>query len=246
VPKETDNLSPLPASEADKVPATGSLASQPKQDAPMPANPNSEPVNASPTNVPNNKTGPMAKSPPPANTQKCAVCGHVNRVGVLVCENCGTNLVTGRETTVGTKDFGQQTGDDTESHEVMVNTAGSNRFEDNMMLRLEIDGAPTPIVIYPKTETSLGRRDPGTGVSPDIDLTAYAGYRQGVSRNHAMLRLRDRVLEIYDLGSSNGTLVNGVRLNAHQPHPLRDGDEVTLGKMVIRVLFQARNRPRTP
>ncbi|MBN8637873.1 MAG: FHA domain-containing protein [Anaerolineae bacterium] len=244
-PKETDNLA-LPAAEADKVPSTGSLASQAKQDAPMPANPTGEPASPSATSVPNIKTGQMPKPATSTNTQKCAVCGHINRVGVLVCENCGTNLVTGRETSVGTKDFGKEPGDDTESHEVMVNTAGSSRFEDNMMLRLEIDGAPTPIVIYPKTETSLGRRDPGTGSSPDIDLTAYAGYRQGVSRNHAMLRLRDKVLEIYDLGSSNGTLVNGVRLNAHQPHPLRDGDEVTLGKMVIRVLFQARNtRPRS-
>lgn len=181
-------------------------------------------------------------SPAPAHTHKCAVCGHVNRAGILVCENCGTNLATGREATIGTKDIGQAKLDDTQ--EFVVNSAGSARFEDNMMLRLEIEGAPTPIVIFPKLETSLGRRDPGTGSAPDIDLTAYAGYRKGVSRYHAMLRLKDKKLEIYDLGSSNGTLVNGVRLSAHQPHPLRDGDMIMLGKMIIRVLFQLRSRTR--
>ncbi len=155
--------------------------------------------------------------------------------------------MTGREATVGTKDIGQHpiSGLVTDTHEMMINTAGGGRFEDNMMLRLEIDGAPTPIVIYPKLETSLGRRDPGTGGAPDIDLTAYAGYRKGVSRNHAMMRLKDKTLEIYDLGSSNGTLVNGIRLSAHQPHALRDGDEITLGKMAIRVLFQVRNRTKS-
>jgi pSer/pThr/pTyr-binding forkhead associated (FHA) protein len=111
-----------------------------------------------------------------------------------------------------------------------------------MVLRLEIEGAPTPILLHPKYETSLGRRDPATGTMPDVDLSAYAGYRLGVSRKHAIIRLKNERLEIYDLGSSNGTSVNGTRLNAHQPQVLRDGDELLLGKMMVRVLFQVRSR----
>lgn len=210
---------------------------------PLTAQFKSDAAPASQTAIPSSKPVEPAKPAQPTST-KCSVCGHINRVGILVCENCGTNLLTGREASVGTKDFGQKSAPLEDTHEIMVNTAGSARFEANMMLRLEIDGAPTPIVIYPKAETSLGRRDPGTGVAPDIDLTAYAGYRKGVSRNHALLKLNNKVLEIHDLGSSNGTLVNGVRLSAHHPHPLRDGDEITLGKMIIRVLFQVRNRTR--
>ncbi|HVU12707.1 MAG TPA: FHA domain-containing protein, partial [Phototrophicaceae bacterium] len=102
--------------------------------------------------------------------------------------------------------------------------------------------APTPLLITPKAETTLGRRDPTTGTQPDVDLSAYAGYRLGVSRNHAVIRLKNRLLEIFDLGSSNGTSVNGVRLAPHQPHVLRDGDEIMLGKMMIRVLFQTKNK----
>ena len=257
--KPETNLPAPPAKPAAAPPPVPQPAPQPvPQPAPPPDAPK-PPAPQSTTQVPPSKpevttgaiTGkPMPqppgppKAPPPSAAQKCSVCGHVNRPGILVCENCGTNLATGREASVGTKEIGQEE-KISESQEVMINTAGTLRFEDNMMLRLEIEGAPTPIVIYPKSETSLGRRDPGTGVAPDIDLTAYAGYRKGVSRNHAMLRLKEKRLELYDLGSSNGTLINGVRLSAHQPHLLRDGDEITLGKMVIRVLFQVRNRTRS-
>ena len=184
---------------------------------------------------------------------KCPKCGHFNRPGVLVCENCSTLLVKDGEVVVGgTKQFDSEKpeGDQnqpaaTETGEMLklaMSTAGSTQFHDNMVLRLEIEGAPTPILLHPKSETSIGRRDPATGTLPDVDLTAYAGYRLGVSRKHAIIRLKNKQLELYDLGSSNGTSINGVRLTAHQPQALRDGDEIMLGKMVIKVLFQIRNR----
>ena len=189
----------------------------------------------------------------------CPKCGRVNRPGILVCENCGTLLVSDEkpassEKPVSTKRFeGDKFVDDidqtyrtstetSELYSVAASSAGSTNFTENMVLRLEIDGAPTPILLHPKAETSIGRRDPATGTMPDVDLSAYAGYRLGVSRKHAFIRLKNHQLEMYDLGSSNGTSVNGVRLTAHQPHVLRDGDEILLGKMVIRVLFQVRNR----
>lgn len=182
--------------------------------------------------------------------QTCPNCGHINRPGVLACERCGTVLVRGEDSSISTKRFESDRGRDEsndadevpEAIQQAMSTAGSAEFHDNMMLRLEVDGAPTPIVLYPKSETTIGRRDPATGTMPDIDMTAYAGYRLGVSRNHAIIRLKNRQLEIYDLGSSNGTAVNGVRLVPHKPQILRDGDEITLGKMSIRVLFQLRNR----
>jgi hypothetical protein len=189
----------------------------------------------------------------------CPKCAHVNRPGILVCENCGTLLVTDKQSEAEkpvTKRFENEKAtfvDDaeqtyrqaTETSELLsaaMSSAGSTQFTDNMVLRLEIDGAPTPILLHPKAETSIGRRDPATGTMPDVDLSAYAGYRLGVSRKHAIIRLKNHQLEIYDLGSSNGTSVNGVRLTPHQPHVLRDGDEVLLGKMMVRVLFQIRSR----
>ena len=180
---------------------------------------------------------------------KCPTCGFTNRAGVLVCENCGTNLISGESSVLGTRklhgDEDDKGGDESKlstSEMQAIKSAGTEVFEESMVLRLEIDGAPAPILIYPKAETSLGRRDPATGTMPDVDLTTYAGYRMGVSRRHAVIRLNNKRLEVYDLGSSNGTSVNGVRLAPHQPYPLRDGDEVALGKMVMRAIFQSGGR----
>lgn len=126
----------------------------------------------------------------------------------------------------------------TEAQKQAVLSAGTDHFSESMVLKLEIEGYPTPLVITPKNEITLGRRDPATGTMPDIDLTAYSGYRLGVSRTHAIIRMKGDQLELLDLGSSNGTQINGSRLTPHHPQIIRDGDLITLGKMVIRSIFQ--------
>ena len=191
---------------------------------------------------------------------KCPNCSLVNRVGVLVCENCGTSLIAGAASvpsTRGLKDPSLGTGQlfssaldevfkesklpfstpDTAS--APAPTAKSDLlFEDSMVLRLEIVGATIPILVYPKKDTLIGRRDVTTGTMPDVDLTSYAGYRMGVSRRHAIIRLQDKRLEVVDLGSSNGSTLNGVQMQPHQPYPLRNGDELMFGKMKLRVIYQ--------
>ncbi len=54
-----------------------------------------------------------------------------------------------------------------------------------------------------------------------------------ISRRHCRLELREEVVWIEDLGSSNGTYVNGVRLQS--PHPLRHGDNICVGNIVFRL-----------
>ncbi|HJQ25800.1 MAG TPA: DUF3616 domain-containing protein [Blastocatellia bacterium] len=62
-----------------------------------------------------------------------------------------------------------------------------------------------------------------------------------VSNTHAMLLARDGGYSIVDLGSRNGTYVNGERLGT-QAHTLRHGDTVQLGQ----TLLTFRNRAETP
>lgn len=121
----------------------------------------------------------------------------------------------------------------------------SSIFTEDTILRLEIMGSPQPVLVYPKKEVMVGRRDATTGTQPDLDLTPYAGYRMGVSRRHLMFRMADRRIEVVDLGSSNGSRLNGIIMQAHQPYLLRDGDLLTLGKMDVRVTFQAPPPPIT-
>lgn len=193
----------------------------------------------------------ITSSSEPSTGPVCPTCGHRNRPGVLLCENCGTNLMTGKQTTVGTRDLREQEAEkaaedsllDTEQRKA-VEMAGGSVFNEEMVLRVEIEGGSTPMLVYPKQEIIIGRRDPNTGGMPDVDLTAYAGYRMGVSRRHAAIRLQEKHLNLSDLGSSNGTFLNGTRLSAHRPYQLRDGDEVRLGQMVLRLFFQSsKERP---
>jgi serine protease Do len=52
-----------------------------------------------------------------------------------------------------------------------------------------------------------------------------------VSRRHAVLRAIDGELEVEDLGSANGTFVNGARLD--EPRRLCPGDEIAIGPVVL-------------
>jgi predicted component of type VI protein secretion system len=47
-----------------------------------------------------------------------------------------------------------------------------------------------------------------------------------VSRHHARIRLEGDKYVLEDMGSKNGTFVNGQEL--HEPHPLQDGDEIQI------------------
>ena len=54
-----------------------------------------------------------------------------------------------------------------------------------------------------------------------------------VSRRHAALRRRDGIWMLVDLGSTNGTWVNGRRVGARTP--VRRGDVVQLGEVQLRL-----------
>jgi CRP-like cAMP-binding protein len=84
-------------------------------------------------------------------------------------------------------------------------------------------------------ETTVGRVDPVTGIKPDIDLTPVDGKRS-ISRRHARIR-RDKgggFSVIEDVGTMNGTFVNGVRLVAGRGAPVVAGDTVVFGTIQCR------------
>lgn len=58
-----------------------------------------------------------------------------------------------------------------------------------------------------------------------------------VSRSHARILVQDGSVTIEDMGSTNGTFVNGQRLTRQVPVPLSDGAEITFGgtKLTLRL-----------
>jgi pSer/pThr/pTyr-binding forkhead associated (FHA) protein len=87
---------------------------------------------------------------------------------------------------------------------------------------------PTPGKVFPVSGESFTiGREPGNGiVINDAEI----------SRKHARMAQQGNTYTIEDLGSTNGTFVNGVRLTA--PHALRPGEVIALGEQ-ISVVFEA-------
>lgn len=89
----------------------------------------------------------------------------------------------------------------------------------------------------------LGRMDPNQDIYPEVDLTDYLALEQGVSREHACISRRGNVVEVEDMASTNGTLLNGERLAPYLPVPLLDGDQLQLGKLLIEVRLKGSYEP---
>ncbi len=79
------------------------------------------------------------------------------------------------------------------------------------------------------TETSVGRRDPVTGIYPDVDLSPVDSQRS-ISRRHAKIFRRGaKYFLSEEIGTMNGTFVNGERLETGVPAEVKPGDELRIG-----------------
>lgn len=164
----------------------------------------------------------------------CPFCSSENREGTLFCESCGQSLFSeAAQGVVSTKQLNnppEELGGKA--------TWGTARFDRHSSIIVHIRDAPEPILLQPAQETVLGRFDQASGTAPDLDLTPYGALEKGVSRMHAAVRRGEDTLTLVDLGSVNGTHLNGQRLIPNQPRVLRDGDEIRLGKLVMHVYFK--------
>ncbi len=159
----------------------------------------------------------------------CPRCKRPFRPGELACAQCGTVFSTeGKTQQINTADvqFEQQKkqapGDVPDGNEKTITChIGNNALTLNVSSTLVlgrysgIEGDPTP----------------------DVDLTPYGGEEKGVSRRHVRIQYKNRLLYVFDLGSSNGTWLNGHSLVSNSGRPLRDGDELRLGRLKMQISF---------
>jgi predicted Ser/Thr protein kinase len=78
----------------------------------------------------------------------------------------------------------------------------------------------------------LGRASEAESYQPDFDMTFY-DEGDYVSRRHARITKGRAGYFITDLGSSNGTTVNGHALSPHRARLLRNADRIKVGLVVI-------------
>jgi pSer/pThr/pTyr-binding forkhead associated (FHA) protein len=86
------------------------------------------------------------------------------------------------------------------------------------------------ILLPEEGELVMGRFDPYTHTTPDIDLSFEDQQDRGVSRRHALIGGWRGQYQLTDLGSSNGTWINDKQLQLHERQSLQVGDEVRLGR----------------
>jgi hypothetical protein len=85
--------------------------------------------------------------------------------------------------------------------------------------------------VFPLTKSRYAPRGPitiGRTSENDIVIPEYS-----VSRKHCFLGLAEGNYRITDCGSANGTLVDGTPIGKLIPHPLRGGEILTLGRLML-------------
>jgi pSer/pThr/pTyr-binding forkhead associated (FHA) protein len=99
-------------------------------------------------------------------------------------------------------------------------------------------GSEKVIHITGNDEVTLGRFTKGQTIIPDIDLSPFQAYEAGVSRLHANIDIKNSEITIKDLGSANGTRLNGMRIQPHQAYQIKHGDVLTFGRLKVQVLIK--------
>lgn len=164
----------------------------------------------------------------------CPCCNYNNSVDSAYCSQCGTLLLTakgGLETlavnTLATGNF------------TITNSATDKLVAtlDDNELALKFADTDSPVRIDRTKSIVLGRDD-DAGSRSVLNLTPHGAVEAGVSRQHAVIDNTDDELTITDLGSTNGTRLNGSRLTPHLPYILRSGDKVQLGTLSFYIYYK--------
>ena len=158
---------------------------------------------------------------------KCPFCSSTYPENTLFCDECGSYLAPGDGQ--ATDPLSGQGSDESKEGK-----PGSGSFK-TLMLAMD-DGGSVELPL--SKEVILGRLDPGRAIFPDVDLTSQDGMDKGVSRRHARITLREGQVFVEDLNSLNGTFLNATRLVPELPYPVKDGDRIQLGKLLVTVTLR--------
>jgi FHA domain len=168
--------------------------------------------------------GGQANSAPQPDVKPCPACGA--SVSGRFCETCGHDSAlpapatpAGPEPTTWTAVVAA----DRDFYERVLAREGPETVDFPQFF-------PVRRITLQGSTALIGRGNRDQGVQPEIDLGIHPADR-GVSGQHAVLRMRDSGLTVTDLGSTNGTSLNGsdTLLVQNQETPLADGDRIHVG-----------------
>ena len=153
---------------------------------------------------------------------RCARCGHENESPANFCSSCGASLGDGDETTASLALL-----EDRQELEAQLGDLLSELPADTGILVVRRGPNAGSTFALDNDSTSIGRH-------PDSDLFLDD---VTVSRRHATIKRTEHGYEISDVGSLNGTYVDGERIDTV---PLEDMAEVQIGRFVLVFLLGGR------
>lgn len=105
----------------------------------------------------------------------------------------------------------------------------------NHTLRLKIGEARREVEVQLERPVHVGRLDPSGDIFPEVDISQDDKQAILVSRRHIRLFGQRSGILVEDLGSINGTYLNGQRLPPFIPESLSNGDSLLLGTLPIEI-----------
>src|SRR3954447_4372236 len=158
----------------------------------------------------------------------CTNCGNANPEEARFCSQCGSPLAP------------EGAGDSTAT----ISLGGAERSEISSDRQLNASDAAAVDALPVGSALLVVQRGPGAGSRYLLDTDISTGGRRPesdifldditVSRRHVVFRRAEGTFRVHDVGSLNGTYLNGDRVDDAE---LQNGDEVRIGK--FRLIFFA-------
>ena len=164
---------------------------------------------------------------------KCPYCQAKHPENALFCDECGSYLLGDDQKKKDTLVVAEVTWMEREE----TSEVPGEEVTSPLGLKLTIPDSGRDVEVPLTKGVNIGRLDPASASFPNVDLTSVGGLEKGVSRRHVKITRHERKVFIEDLGSINGTFVNRKKLTPYLPEALGNGDQLQLGKLMLRVSF---------
>jgi hypothetical protein len=164
----------------------------------------------------------------------CHQCQKSQPEGAIFCSECGVKLLDTYGVTT------QNITPPPHKREMVsiptMELTSEGRVESRVMLQIVKTGDKIPLV--GQDDFTIGRMSEGQSIVPDIDLSAYSAYQEGVSRIHASIKISSNGVSLIDLSSVNGTSLNDAKVPPNVYQSLNDGDVITLGRLKVQLIIR--------
>ena len=114
----------------------------------------------------------------------------------------------------------------------MTQVSSEHSYGGNLSDRIKlvaIDSSNKVEFVINKNDFSIGKKDTNDGI---------VGFNKMISRTHCKITNRNGLYAVTDLQSANGTFVNGAKLEAGRPYPIKNGDIIRLANIDFQVVGQ--------